>query len=228
MPKITKKQNKEKKPKEQKITKTRALNEYHLTIKDIEPLNYDVVDNPLYRSSNSMILYKLADIEELFMSKYDCEKESIDDKKCELEDKKNEKRENKQNETNEKYNMMINDPNIIDKLSEKIKLTKIDRKVLLVKKLGEAGLGLRSDSKLCGGYIDGTIHTNVDVVVERMCQLHYFYNYCDHKKYFKKAKKEFEKLFGDEYPHGFSLLDQAEECLLKDIGEYPEVYPWLE
>jgi len=44
--------------------------------------------------------------------------------------------------------------------------------------LQEAGLELRSDSKLCQKYIDGE-SVNLADVVKRMCQMRYLYDYCN-------------------------------------------------
>jgi len=97
-----------------------------------------------------------------------------------------------------------------------MRMTKINQKEKRKKKLKQvlknSGLELRSDSKLCGGYIEGKIKDKtIPEIVERMCQVKYLFDYCDMKKYL----------------HKYHNFDKSERKILKKYGEYPDEWPWL-
>lgn len=61
----------------------------------------------------------------------------------------------------------------------------------MVESLNKYKLQLREDSKLCQGYIDGTIKDwTIDQIVERMCQMRFLYEYCDMDDAYQEAKSE--------------------------------------
>lgn len=83
---------------------------------------------------------------------------------------------------------------MVDKIKELDEITKIRsekrlstknvkinmRRNNLIDALQEYKLELRDDSKLCHGYINGTIKTHtIPQIVERMCQMKFLYEYCD-------------------------------------------------
>ena len=171
------------------ITKTTALKKYHLTQKDIANLKFTETTNPHYKCAPDMILYRLSDIIEVFDNKYDNDYEDINIKLAELDHAKQEQKENNKVKREKKFHLMKNNPNIIKILSAKKKLTKNERLILLEKKLKEFGLELRVDSKLCMGFIDGSIDWNIDDIVQRMAQMKYLFEYCDITHYIELAKK---------------------------------------
>lgn len=104
----------------------------------------------------------------------------------------------------------------------------IKRKNKLITKLRQYKLELRNDSKLCQGYISGSIKDwDIDDIVNRMCQIHYLFNYCNMNKYIKQANDEQNEEFNAGYIPDISVFDQAEMIVLKEIGEYPEIWPWI-
>jgi len=110
----------------------------------------------------------------------------------------------------------------------KKKLTTIERRALLEYKMKEKKLEIRDDSKLCQGYIDGSIKTDVNSVVGRMCQVKYFYEYCDSDKYFALARKsQAEELRAGYYPD-CTVFEEAEMMAMHDKGGYPKIWPWLQ
>ena len=106
--------------------------------------------------------------------------------------------------------------------------------------LQEAGLELRSDSKLCQKYIDGE-PVNLADVVKRMCQMRYLYDYCNmnecrniaYNKYKKSQYNEYNRYDDDgnndydERPQ-YTVSDMAEKIALQKYsnGKYPDKFPW--
>ena len=79
---------------------------------------------------------------------------------------------------------------------------------------------LCSDSKLCEGYIDGTIKDwTVEKIAERMCQMKYLFDYAG----MEYQKEEFE----NGYFPDMTVFEQAEDSALRKIGGYPKKWPWL-
>lgn len=99
--------------------------------------------------------------------------------------------------------------------------TSQNRKKELVKALSEMKLELRSDSKLCKKYID-TGDYDINYVVERMCQMKYLYEYCDFKKMLDAVSED----YNDDYEN-LGVFDKAEKLVLEEIGDYPDIYPWM-
>jgi len=187
------------------MTKTRIKSEFFLNDKDLENVNNITTKNPHYRSQ-SMYLYNLYDAKKKFVEKYG-DDEPMEEKQQKLLLKKI-----------ERGKRVINS-------KEKITDT---RKKLLETKMAEKRLEIRSDSKLCAGFINGTIKEDVDDVVERMCQVKYLFDYCHMDDCFEIAKKEQRDEIKAGYYPDEPLFDHAERIALKKCGGYPEVYPWLE
>ena len=107
--------------------------------------------------------------------------------------------------------------------------------------LQEAGLELRSDSKLCQKYIDGE-SVNLADVVKRMCQMRYLYDYCNmnecrniaYNKYKKSQYNEYYRYNDDQCDNDYderpqyTVSDMAEKIALQKYsnGKYPEIFPW--
>lgn len=105
---------------------------------------------------------------------------------------------------------------------------KTSRESKLVEELKKYGLKLRSDSKLCKGYIDGTIKDwSIKEIVNRMCEMRYLYDYCDMDGHMQKAYEDQQ----DEYAAGYfpdcTVFEQAELTALQEYGGYPKQWPWL-
>ena len=97
------------------------------------------------------------------------------------------------------------------------------RRVHLTALLSKYGLELRDDSKLCQGYINGTVKDkSPEWIVSRICQMKYLYDYCDMKSAFKAAKQ-----LKTENPDIF-VKETAERIALSKVGgTYPRQFPWL-
>jgi hypothetical protein len=189
------------------ITKTNAKNEYFLTEEELSKIEFIERPNP-YRKSRTMSLYKCDEIMKFLHIKYNvCSNDQVKEIIKEIKNKKDEKKQ--------KY---------IQNKSDK----KQKRKYKLLDALQQYGLKLRSDSKLCQGYIDGTIKDkSIDWIANRMCQIKYLYDYCNMRDEIEKAKKEQieERLEG--YFPDCSVFDQAEMNILRRIGNYPNEFPWM-
>jgi hypothetical protein len=118
-----------------------------------------------------------------------------------------------------------------------------ERQQQVITALQDAGLELRSDSKLCQKYIDGE-PVNLADVVKRMCQMRYLYDYCNmnecrniaYNKYKKSQYNEYDRYDRydddgdndyDERPQ-YTVSDMAEKIALQKYsnGKYPEIFPW--
>jgi hypothetical protein len=187
------------------ITKTLAKNDYFLKDGDLENLEMHVTKSG-HGSRYVAYLHKLLDIKNIFCQKYNISNHLIDNKINELKNAKEEK-------------------------SNRIKLNKstktTNRKKILEDELEKYKLKLRTDSKLCSGFIDGSIKTDISEVVQRMCQMKYLFDYCDMDTCFEKAKKEQQEEYDAGYFPDCSLFDQAELIALKKMGGYPKIWPWV-
>ncbi len=104
---------------------------------------------------------------------------------------------------------------------------KLKRKRDLEKLMRKYKLKIRSDSKLCNGFINGSIvGISVEYVVHRMCEMKYLYDYANINDAFNDAQIELknnsENLSGSK-----SLFDIAERIALEKCGGYPETFPWM-
>jgi len=102
------------------------------------------------------------------------------------------------------------------------------RKHNLIITLRKHGLALRSDSKLCEGYIDGSIKDyTLDEIADRMCEMKYLYEYCDFDSAYQKAYEDQQEEYNAGYYPDCTVFEQAEMSVLSDVGGYPTVFPWL-
>ena len=104
--------------------------------------------------------------------------------------------------------------------------TKKERRKKLLKELHRAGLELRSDSKLCKNHIEYDIE-DVHTVVRRMCEMKYLFEYCDMRKELSKVEDEHIKILDAGYIPDGHVFDEAEYNVLKRVGGYPKIFPWL-
>lgn len=98
----------------------------------------------------------------------------------------------------------------------------------LIKELNLKGLDLRSDSKYCYNYIDNG-EGDIEDIVERMCQMKYLYDYCEMRNELDNVEDEHIETIEAGYYPDCSVFDEAEDNILRRIGEYPEYpnkYPW--
>lgn len=102
------------------------------------------------------------------------------------------------------------------------------RRDLLVNKLSLRGLKLRKDSALCSQYIAGNCDLDPDYIVQRMCQMHYLYNYCHMEQIKKQVYREhLEELVMGNAQEG-TVSSRAEKIALDthSNGLYPDKFPW--
>jgi hypothetical protein len=188
------------------ICKSTAKQEYFLTEKDLGDLEYYEANNPHWKSAHSMKLYTKADVISKFREKYDVDSDNEDDKKKELEKKR------------EKRSASVKD-------AREYSTTK--RRKKLVSALSKYKLKLRGDSVLCQKYINGTLDKEwtVDKIVERMCEMHYLFNYG--KKYIEQSKRSYNATLEAGYLPDCSIVEDAEMLMLDKIDDYPDTWPWM-
>lgn len=185
------------------ICKTTVLKKYKLTQNDIKDIESFEVTNPMFKKAAPMVLFKLADIENLF---------------CDIQNIKN---------TTKAIEKRISK---IEAAKKPRKSPKENRRQKLIQALQEKGLELRRDSKLCEKYINRG-GEDIDFVVERMCQMKYLfeYNYDVFQKNMDKAHRQYEEELEAGYIPDWPVFDEAESMTLREIGGYPDIddYPWL-
>lgn len=194
------------------ICKSHIKNDYFITENKLTECEYYIINRGSYPS---MILYHLKDVIQIFATQYELNYNdtiSIKNKMDELQNIKIQKKIERQ-----------------EKAEQKRKFMHKNKKTKLAKAMDEYGLQLREDSKLCNGYINGTINDwTIDEIVERMCQMKYLYDYCDMNDCCEQAYEEQQ----DEYRAGYfpdcTVFEQAEMIALKKHGKYPDQWPWLE
>jgi len=188
------------------ICKTSIKNDYYLNDNDIVDVTVFEVAHPQYKTK-TMYLYNLKEIKDKFCEKYNTNLENMDDV---LEYKKNKK-------VNRRIDMAQ---------KKEFEITTIRDKLL--NECVKFGLTIRDDSKLCQGYIDGTIKgLSIEAITKRMCEMKYLHEYNDFQNYFNKAKKSQEKELHAGYFPDVPLFDHAEMLVLEEIGGYPVDWPWL-
>ncbi len=191
------------------ICKTNIKKDYFLTDKDLLLANLDIIDvkNPKYNSGARMNLFKKSDITDLFCEKYSVTHEEIQDQIIKLHELKEAK---KKRTLENKAGKVVSKTTILENALKKYKLD------------------MRSDSKLCSGFIDGSIKDwTVDQVVHRMCQMKYLFDYCDMDDCFEEAKTRRQEEYDAGYFPDMPLFDEAEQIALKNAGGYPQVFPWM-
>lgn len=179
------------------ICKTEAKNKYFLTEKDIEHLDYQEKRNP-HGKSSPMKLYDLDGITKVF-----CDKHGLDNSEQEIKSMLDELIQKK---SNDKINKESRRKNILEKELVKNGLSKnniiyingskitetmieeIKRRELLVRKLSEKGLKLRSDSKICSEFIEnGSL--KIEEVVNCMCEMDWLFKNTNYAKIISKEIK---------------------------------------
>lgn len=89
-------------------------------------------------------------------------------------------------------------------------------------------LTLRNDSKLCTGYINGTIKDlTCKQIAVRMCQMKYLYDYCHMNDCCEEAYESQQEEYRAGYLPDCTVFEQAELIALHKYGNYPNVWPWL-
>ena len=108
----------------------------------------------------------------------------------------------------------------------------IEQSKLRHKELEEAlknvGLTIRRDSKLCAGYINGSINFSIKQVVQRVCEVHFLYNYMNLKSYLNQiyeSNRELRYICGDDFG-SYNTFDEAEETCMRG-RTFPKIWPWL-
>jgi len=195
--------------------KTTAKTYYFLTENDIQSI--DTFDGPRIRQKTTTLVRK-SDVKDIFCQKYQISPSKIDERLKELSKLKNIRQE---------------------RAAERKNMTIQKRKAELIQALAKYRLQLRNDSKLCQKYIDNTInhqsrsvplHRNwtLDQVVERMCQMHFLYNYANMDRCLEKAKSQQEEELEAGYFPDISIFEEAEMLALEATNGYPDNWPWLE
>jgi hypothetical protein len=98
---------------------------------------------------------------------------------------------------------------------------KFKRRALL-KNLKMYNLKLRSDSKLCQKYINGTLEEpmTTEKVCQKMCEMKYLFDYCSMRFYL-------DQVYNDNYRNPENNFEIAKQEALKNNGNvYPIVWPW--
>jgi hypothetical protein len=190
------------------ICKSIAKKEYHLNDTNLQDLKHITVKNPHCKKANGMRLYSKDDVRKAFREKNQIDEDDEDDCLVELNKKRSAKGA---------------------KIKNTVIKNKNERKQGLLVALQANGLKLRKDSKLCNGYIDGTLREkwSIDSIVERMCQMKYLYDYCDMNHAYELAKARNAEEFNAGYFPDVPIIDLAEDIALeKNGGRYPDVWPW--
>jgi len=190
------------------ITKTIAKKKYCINDKDLDNLEFILKINPHYRSGSAMTLYLESDVIKLSNRKHN---NKLDEEK--------KKRELK------RYNM-------ITKKNERIK----KRKNELFEKLKENGLELRPDSKLCSGYIDGSLKKwTLDQVVHMVGEMKWLFEYTPYKetldtdvKYEAKELREYDGLsWSAAYHITFQEIEPYVRANILKKYPIPPKFPWI-
>jgi hypothetical protein len=187
------------------ITKTEAKIKYFLNDIDLQHLETKIAGCS-YNKRSFSTLYCLDDIEYIFMIKHDIPREEIENRLEELQVKKENRKLKFQAGKKEKRDLRKND---------------------LEKALKDKGLELRGDSKLCDGYIDGTIKDwSLGQIVRRMGEMKYLHEFCDFDSAYAKAEQEHQEEYEAGYYPDMSTFDRAEQIAITNSRGYPKVFPW--
>jgi hypothetical protein len=192
------------------IYKTHIKDQYDIKI---ENYNFQFYEQP-YGKWPTRFLYRLSDVHDVFCQIHNIDRQdaqAIEAKRQEITEEKLQLRIDRSQQRQQ--NKIIN--------SEK-------RRTKLIKALEEFGLELRPDSRLCSGYINGTIKDwNIKRIVRRMCQMKYLYEYCNMEACYQELYNEDddEYFYNDNYRE--RILERAEALALSRVGGYPDQWPWL-
>ena len=188
------------------VNKTTAKKEYFLNEKDLNDMPCIQKRNPYNRDSKySIKLYEKALLMEKMKTKY-------------------------------KFQTEQQHKNLIEKLSNQRDITSANlkqkkrslqdkREFELTEILHRHGLELRSDSKLCEGYIKGAIKDKSLIwIANRMCEMKFLFEFCDMQSAFDETKEDYFDFMRIE---GYTRFSLAEEAALEKVGDYPKIFPWL-
>jgi hypothetical protein len=196
------------------LYKTDIKNQYLMTEDELEDYECYIVKGR--RGYPDMTMYKISDVKDIFCMNYTIDRND----NVAIENKINELQADKQKKS-------------LDR-KEKINKRKMEisekRKTKLVKVLKSYDLKLRDDSKLCNGYIDGTITDwGVDQIVQRMCQMKYLYDYCHMNDCYDEAYEDQQEELEAGYFPDCTVIEQAELVALDKYSgnAYPNVWPWM-
>lgn len=163
---------------------------------------------------NDTTLFRLCDILDVFCDEYDVDRNS----KNAIYKKQKELKHNHEKKKVERAELAKTKK----QQKEQFRYNKLQQS------LHEYKLELRNDSKLCTGYINGTIKDwSVDQIVERMCQMKYLFDYCNMNHYLEKAHREQREELKAGYFPDCSAFDHAEWMALNKYGKYPQNWPWI-
>jgi hypothetical protein len=188
------------------ITKTRAKKEYLLTDDDLSTFDHIEARNPYYRNSPAMMLFLKSDVEQYADEKHQGKLEELQAKRT--------------------------------KKSQTIKDNKVARQNIRTEELKTAlekvGLELRSDSRLCQGYIENKLDQEwtLDEIVSMCAEMRWLYQYTDYKKKLDQAvQDEAEAIAEWEGWHGAhrKAYDEVEpEVRHKVLKSHPKpsIWPW--
>jgi hypothetical protein len=159
--------------------------------KDIESINAPNLKCKPIKISIKQTYYNENDIIKKFCDKYNIQKNEVSDK---IEKLKNEKKEQQ---------------DLIERawIAEKKK-----REMILSNELNKYKLQLRSDSKLCNGYINGTLNKyqwTVQTIVTRMCEVKFLFDYCNMAYYLNRVHQNARKY--NEYRYKYRNDDDDDD-----------------
>jgi len=192
------------------IYKTHVIRDYNIDIDSLD--GCDTFSRKIRGSPTT--LFKLCDVLDVFCDDYDVDRndpDAIEAKRLFIINKKEKEKETR------KLQLQTN-----------AKMKKKTRREKLIDALSEYKLELRDDSKLCSGYIDGSIKDwSLNEIVNRMCQMKYLFDYCKMDHYLDKAYDYQQEEYKAGYIPDCSVFEHAELMALDKYGNYPNKWPWI-
>ena len=185
---------------ESTITKTEAKQDFRLNDKDLTKLPCSERRNPYYRCAPPMKIYYVRDIVTAAKEKHGS-KRLMDEKVAKRKEASNKRR----------------------RTIEAVKQKRYDE---LVNKLGQHGLPLREDSRLCEEYIERGVG-NIDHIVETMIEMNFYFQHTDYRQIYREVWRR-EKSFS-----GWADADDVSEMAKYDalrqfasgLSECPDYVP---
>lgn len=187
---------------EKRICASKCVNDWRVSLKQLETLNYTEARN-IHNRSNPMKMYLLCEILKLCVKRHN----SVENMLIYQE-----KLLNRKNTQRQKRIEAMNKENEIKLENQK------HRQNLLEKSLNDVKLSIRDDSRLCRLYIEygDKCEYNLESVVKRVCEIHYLFNYVP------KFLVEYNK-----YVNKVGYYDVVELAEYNCDVKYPEKWPWL-
>ena len=191
------------------VTKTGAKSTYLLKDGDLEGLTVHYVTN-LHGGRHPINLFLESDIKDMAIERYgSLEKLAIAHEERGVRLERN--RERRRLRAIER-----------ERLEKKLRDARIDQ---LVDAMEAVGLEIRDDSKLCDGYIEGTLGWTLQDVVDMCCEMHWLYNYTN---YPTQLDKRLQKARENRYYFDYEEVEYyVRRRVFKKHGGIPTVYPWL-